>query len=68
MAYMLIGYDPDETFEQVEYRFWKMADRGILPYPMLYDRTKQKLKDFQRWAVTGLYRAIRFDEYKPRKT
>ena len=64
MAYMLIGYDPKETTERIFYRFQKMVDRGILPYPMVYDRSKKELREFQRWVITGLYRAIPFSEYK----
>ncbi|MEW5927810.1 MAG: hypothetical protein AB1941_10010 [Gemmatimonadota bacterium] len=37
MAYMLVGFDPAETMERVLYRFHRMADRGVLPYPMVYD-------------------------------
>ena len=65
MAYMLIGYDPDETFSDIEYRFGRMVERGILPYPMVYDRSVDLHRHFQRWAVTGLYRAVPFSEYKP---
>lgn len=59
MAYMLIGFDPDETLA----RFDKMVARGVLPYPMVYDcratnpQRYTLLKQVQRWAVTGLYRA-----------
>jgi len=64
MAFMLVGYDPKETMERVFYRFQKMADRGILPYPMVYDRSIKKLREFARWVTTGLYRAIPFEEYR----
>ena len=64
MAYMLIGYDPAETMEKIFYRFEKMVARGVLPYPMVFDRSKKHLREFQRWVVTGLYRAIPFSEYK----
>jgi hypothetical protein len=57
MAYMLIGYAPDETWARIWYRFGKMVERGILPYPMVYDSTRLDLKAFQRWVITGLYRA-----------
>jgi len=65
MAYMLIGYDPKETWEAIQYRFYRMVDRGILPYPMVYDNARKDLKDFQRWAVTGLYRRLPFRDYRP---
>lgn len=64
MAYMLIGFDPRENTERIFYRFQKMVDRGILPYPMVFDRSRQDLRTFQRWVITGLYRAIPFDAYR----
>ena len=63
MAYMLIGYDPTETWKRIHYRFDKMVARGIRPYPMVYDQGRRDLKRFQRWAVTGLYRVFPFSEY-----
>ena len=50
--------------ERIFYRFQKMVDRGVLPYPMVFDRTRKELREFQRWVVTGLYRAIPFSDYK----
>lgn len=77
MAYMLVGYDPAETWERLFYRFNKMVARGVRPYPMVYGDKKQTLPlggsndrighktigDFQRWVNTGLYRALPFTEY-----
>jgi hypothetical protein len=34
LVYMLVGYDPRETWERVLYRFSKMTARGIRPYPI----------------------------------
>lgn len=67
MVYMLVGFDPDETWDRIHYRFAKMTERGIRPYPMVWGDAPnyRKLKQFQRWAVTGLYRAIPFSEYDP---
>ena len=64
MVYMLTGYAPNETMADVLYRFNKMADAGILPYPMVYDLSRKDLRAFQRWAVTGLYRAVPWEEYR----
>lgn len=64
MAYMLIGYDKNETWERIFTRFNKMVDRGILPYPMVYDQSRKDLKRFQRWVVMGLYRAVPWEEYR----
>jgi hypothetical protein len=63
MAYMLIGYDPAETWERLWHRFNRMVERGIEPYPMVYDRSRKDLRKFQRWVITGLYRAVPFEEY-----
>jgi hypothetical protein len=43
-----------------------MVERGIMPYPMPFDQSRRDLKDFQRWAVTGLYRSFTFDKYDVR--
>ena len=64
MAYMLIGYDITETWERIWHRFNRMVDRGISPYPMVYDRSRTDLLSFQRWVITGIYRFVKWDEYK----
>jgi hypothetical protein len=38
LAYMLVGYDRRETWERVLYRFHRMADLGIRPFPMMARR------------------------------
>jgi hypothetical protein len=63
MAYMLIGYDPAETWERLWHRFNRMVERGIEPYPMVYDRSRKDLRKFQRWVITGLYRAVPWEQY-----
>jgi hypothetical protein len=63
MAYMLIGFDKRETWERIFDRFHKMVARGIRPYPMVFDNGRRDLKKFQRWVVTGLYRAVKFEDY-----
>ncbi len=64
MAYMLIGCDEAETWERIWYRFRKMVDFGIEPYPMVYRRSRQDLVCFQRWVIRGLYRRVPWPEYK----
>ena len=64
MAYMLVGYDKNETWEQIWTRFNKMVDHGIMPYPMVFDRSRKDLVAFQRWVIMGLYRIIPWEEYK----
>lgn len=63
MAYMLIGFAPDETWTRILQRFDRMVARGVKPYPMVYG-DRPDLKRFQRWAVTGLYRAIPWSDYR----
>lgn len=63
MAYMLVGYDKNETWDRIWTRFNKMVERGIMPYPMVYDSKRKDLKAFQRWVIMGLYRIIPWEEY-----
>jgi hypothetical protein len=68
-AYMLVGWTKGETMERIMQRFERMVAAGIEPYPMVYDMRAadpgryRLLKQFQRWAVTGLYRAFPFAAY-----
>lgn len=64
MAYMLIGYDKTETWDRIWHRFNAMVERGIFPYPMVYNKSRKDLVAFQRWVVTGLYRAVPWNEYE----
>ena len=63
MAFMLIGFDKRETWDRIFHRFNRMVSLGIRPYPMVFDHTRRDLKRFQRWVVTGLYRAVKFEDY-----
>ncbi len=63
MVYMLIGFDPKETWERILHRFDRMVEMGIMPYPMVYNNERKDLKVFQRWVVRGLYRYIPWDDY-----
>lgn len=69
MAYMLVGWDKNEDWDRIWYRFYRMVDQGIRPYPMVFDcraadpERYHGLKRFQRWVVTGLYRAVEFSDY-----
>jgi len=62
-AYMLVGFDKNETWDRIWHRFNRMVERGIEPYPMVFDRSRKDLTKFQRWVITGLYRAVPFSEY-----
>lgn len=63
MAYMLIGYDPLETWDRLWYRFKRMIDLGIDPYPMVYNEKRADLKCFQRWVNRRIYKTTPWDEY-----
>ncbi len=63
MAYMLIGFDILETWPRIWHRFNRMVERGIEPYPMVYNRKRTDLLCFQRWVITGLYRIVPWGEY-----
>jgi len=77
MVYMLIGYDKRETWERVFYRFNRMVERGIRPYPMVYeDRHRvlpvggqnarigeRTLGEFQRWVIRKAYNFVPFEDY-----
>lgn len=72
MTYMLVGYDPRETWERIWHRYNRMIDRGIKPYPMVHDRHRQsrpehwlKLKRFQSWAVSPAQGSCRFEDFRP---
>lgn len=62
MVYMLCGYWPGETFEDVYYRFEKMKDLGLMPYPMVYGENKH-LKKFQQWVVRRYYQFTNFEQF-----
>lgn len=70
-AYMLVGFDKNETWDRIHQRFDRMVERGIEPYPMPFDcrgtdpARYRRLKQFQRWAVQGQYRVRPFKDYRP---
>lgn len=57
------------AWDRIWHRFHRMVARGIEPYPMVFDTRAtdleryRGLKAFQRWVVTGLYRAVPFEDY-----
>ena len=63
-VYMLVGYDPSETWGRIFYRFERMTAMGIQPFVMVKDRTRIDLRAFQRWANRGLYRIVPWSEYR----
>lgn len=64
MAYMLIGFAGKETWRDIWYRYKRMRDLGILPYPMVYDRSRADLLCFARWAKSPrLYSTVEWPDY-----
>jgi hypothetical protein len=77
LVYMLIGYDKRETWERVLYRFDRMIEREIRPYPMVYgDRERglplggatarlerRTLAEFQRYAIRRGYTFSEFENW-----
>lgn len=70
MVYMLCGYWKWETWEDIFYRFNRMVDIGMMPYPMVYmpadgnDIPKKELKKFQQWVVRRYYQFTEWEKYK----
>ncbi|CAB3753973.1 hypothetical protein [Paraburkholderia humisilvae] len=64
MCYMLIGFDPLETWDRIWHRFNRMTELGIDPYPMVYNDRRADLKCFQRWVITRTYKTTPWDEYR----
>ncbi len=64
MVYMLVGYKPGETIEEVLYRFNRLRDAGCMPYPMVYERWRQpELRRFARWAIRRYYEVVPWEEF-----
>lgn len=64
MVYMLVGFDPAETWERIFHRFNRMVERGIRPYPMVYNNQNVELKRFQRWVIRRYYEFVLWPEYQ----
>ncbi len=70
MVYMLCGYWKWETWDDIFYRFNKMVEIGLLPYPMVYGESdgnsipKKDLKRFQRWVIRRLHQFIKWEDYR----
>ena len=65
MVYMLVGYKPGETMEEVLYRFHKLRDAGCKPYPMVYERWRQpELRKFARWAIRRYYEIVPWEDFR----
>lgn len=62
LVYMLIGYWPEETHQDREYRRRRLREFGALPYPMPYVRNRE-LVGFQRWVVRRADLRVSWEEY-----
>lgn len=63
MVYMLIGFEKNETMDEIFYRYNRIMEFGLKPYPMVYDKTKKHLIRFQRWVVRRYHEFISWDDF-----
>ena len=64
MVYMLVGYKPGETMDQVLYRFNRLCEAGCKPYPMVYERWRHpELRRFARWAIRRYYEVVPWEQF-----
>lgn len=70
MFYMLCGFDT--SFEEDMHRFQVLRELGCDPYVMVYEDLEgrvvpqdPRLKHFERWVNARIYKACRWEEYKP---
>ena len=70
VVYMLIGYKPGETMDEILYRHRRLKDEGCWPYPMVYNNTyaNADLKRFQRWVLRRHDQFVPWEEYRPELT
>ena len=66
MVYMLIGYAPNETMDEILHRFNRLNEAGCLPYPMVYNNAVPELKVFQRWVLRRYYKVVPWAEFNPK--
>ena len=65
MVYMLVGYRPSETMDDVLYRFTRLVEAGCRPFPMVYERWRQpELRRFARWAIRRYYEIVPWQEFE----
>lgn len=65
-VYMLVGYDPHETWEERFYRFAELRALKCRPYPMPYKKaTRPDLAAFQKWATDRTHGKVPWPAYTP---
>ena len=70
-VYMLVGYDPKETWERIMHRYGRMMQEGVRPYPMVFGGDRKlsdpqnwaRLKRFQAWVITGAHKTCAFEDF-----
>jgi len=65
MVYFLCNYWEKGLTQDVWNRFNVMAEIGLLPYPMIYEKwnADKELKAFQEWVIRGAYRVTPFEVF-----
>lgn len=66
MVYMLCGYWKWETFDDIYYRFKRMTEMGLMPYPMVYGHNPE-LKKFQQWVIRRYWQFTDWETFKNEK-
>ena len=67
MVYMLIGYKPGETMDEIMYRYQRLKKSGCLPYPMVYNNHDKALKRFQKWVVRRYDAIVPWEEFSKKE-
>ncbi|KKN75618.1 hypothetical protein LCGC14_0378560 [marine sediment metagenome] len=63
MVYMLIGYKPGETMEEILYRYQRLTEVGCKAYPMVFNNLNPELKRFQRWVIRRYHEFIAWEDF-----
>lgn len=70
-VYMLVGFDPRETWDRIMHRYGRMMTEGVRPYPMVFGGDRKiadpenwrRLKRFQAWVITGAHKSCAFENF-----
>lgn len=70
-VYMLVGFDPRETWDRIMHRYGRMMTEGVRPYPMVFGGDRKiadpenwrRLKRFQAWVITGAHKSCAFEDF-----
>jgi len=66
LCFMLVGFDT--SFEEDNYRLWKIHELGITPYVMIFNKNEAnslRLKHFARWVNGHFFKNVPFSKYEP---